>query len=387
MTAPVLRRRSRAWIVWLLLLVAAAGAGAYAFRHRKKPVVRVRTAVVRVGRVRDLVSSVTSGRIGARREASLRAEVAGRVLRLHHRRGERVAAGEALVTYDTGDLRTRVRAAETAVSVARAQIAQSEASARLAARNAERIRGLSERGASPVAEADTLAGQAEIASRAVAAARAGEQQGAANVMVARDAVARGVVRAPFAAMVLSTHIEEGEVTAPGGPLVVLADTSELHVDADLDEADLGRITVGLATEVTLDAFLGERFPGAVTEIAPAVSQDLRGNRGISIRASIARDPRLRVGMSADVDVVVATRESVLSVPPTAVMGRGTDRAVYVLDGATVRRRPIDVGITTWEAVEVTRGLRAGDRVVVTLNVEGLADGVLVEARADTPGGR
>ncbi len=92
-------------------------------------------------------------------------------------------------------------------------------------------------------------------------------------------------------------------------------------------------------------------------------------------------------MSADVDVVVATRESVLAVPPTAVMGRGTDRAVYVIEGNVARRRPIDVGITTWEAVEVTRGLRAGDRVVVTLNVEGLADGVLVEARADTPGGR
>jgi len=386
-TAPALRRRSRAWIVWLVVLAALAAGGAFAYRNRKKTVVRVRTATVSLGRVRDLVSSVTSGRIGARREASLRAELAARVLRLHHRRGERVAAGEALVTWDTADLRTRVRAAETAVTVARAQIAQSEASARLARRNAERIRGLSERGASPAAEAETLAGQAEIAARAVGAARAAEVQGAANVAVARDAVARGVLRAPFAAMIVSTHVEEGEVTAPGGPLVVLADTTELHVDADLDEADIGRVALRMPTEVTLDAFLGERFAGAVTELAPAVTQDLRGNRAVSIRASIPQDPRFRVGMSADVDVVVATRESVLAVPPTAVMGRGTDRAVYVIEGNVARRRPIDVGITTWEAVEVTRGLRAGDRVVVTLNVEGLADGALVEARADATGGR
>ena len=387
MTAPALRRRSRAWIVWLVVLAALAAGGVFAWRNRKKPVVRVRTANVSLGRVRDLVSSVTSGRVAARREATLRAEIAGRVLRLHHRRGERVAANEPLVTWDTGDLRTRVRAAETAVSVARAQIAQSEASARLAARNADRARGLSERGASPQAEADTLAGQAEIAARAVAAARAGELQGAANVAVARDAVARGVLRAPFDAIVVSTHVEEGEVTAPGGALVLLADTSELHVDADLDEADIGRVAIRMPAEVSLDAFLGERFSGVVTEIAPAVTQDLRGNRAISVRASIPTDPRFRVGMSADVDVVVATRESVLSVPPTAVMGRGTDRAVYVVEGGFVRRRPIDVGISTWEAVEVTRGLRAGDRVVVTLNVEGLADGVAVEARADANGGR
>lgn len=383
--ARPLRRRSRAWIFWLVALIALAGGGARAFRNRSKTTLRVRTAAVTVGRVRDLVSSVASGRVAARREASIRAEIAGRVLTLHHRRGERVTAGEPLVTYDTGDLRTRVRAAETAVALARAQIAQSEASALVAERNAARARVLSEREAVPRAEAETLAGQAEVAARAVAAARAGELQGSANVQVARDAVARGVVRAPFDAVVVSTHVEEGEVTAPGAPMVVLADTTELHVDVDFDEADLGRIAVGLATETTLDAFLGERFSGTVTEIAPAVTQDLRGNRAVSIRASIPRDARLRVGMSADVDVVVATRDTVLNVPPTAVMGRGTDRAVYLVEGGVVRRRPIDVGITTWEAVEVTRGLRAGDRVVVTLNVEGLADGVAVTERPENGG--
>lgn len=383
--ARPLRRRSRAWIFWLVALIALAGGGARAFRNRSKTTLRVRTAAVTVGRVRDLVSSVASGRVAARREASIRAEIAGRVLMLHHRRGERVTAGEPLVTYDTGDLRTRVRAAETAVALARAQIAQSEASALVAERNATRARVLSEREAVPRAEAETLAGQAEVAARAVAAARAGELQGSANVQVARDAVARGVVRAPFDAVVVSTHVEEGEVTAPGAPMVVLADTTELHVDVDFDEADLGRIAVGLATETTLDAFLGERFSGTVTEIAPAVTQDLRGNRAVSIRASIPRDARLRVGMSADVDVVVATRDTVLNVPPTAVMGRGTDRAVYLVEGGVVRRRPIDVGITTWEAVEVTRGLRAGDRVVVTLNVEGLADGVAVTERPENGG--
>lgn len=383
--ARPLRRRSRAWIFWLVALIALAGGGARAFRNRSKTTLRVRTAAVTVGRVRDLVSSVASGRVAARREASIRAEIAGRVLTLHHRRGERVTAGEPLVTYDTGDLRTRVRAAETAVALARAQIAQSEASALVAERNATRARVLSEREAVPRAEAETLAGQAEVAARAVAAARAGELQGSANVQVARDAVARGVVRAPFDAVVVSTHVEEGEVTAPGAPMVVLADTTELHVDVDFDEADLGRIAVGLATETTLDAFLGERFSGTVTEIAPAVTQDLRGNRAVSIRASIPRDARLRVGMSADVDVVVATRDTVLNVPPTAVMGRGTDRAVYLVEGGVVRRRPIDVGITTWEAVEVTRGLRAGDRVVVTLNVEGLADGVAVTERPENGG--
>lgn len=361
-----------------MVAALAIGGGVLWRRSRPQPKLKVRVQTVAFGNVRDLVSSVAAGRLAARREATLRAEVSGRVVRLAHRRGDRVNAGDVLVSYDAQDLRDRVRAAESAVGLAAAQAAQAEASARLAARNARRIEALSAQGASPQAEAETLAGQAEVASRAVAAAQAAREQGAANVTVARTALGHAVLRAPFAGLVLTTHIEEGEVSAPGAPLVALADDSEVHIDADLDEADLGRVRAGMTAEISFDAFPTERFVGAVTEVAPSVTQDIRGNRAVSMRLSIARDARFRIGMSADVDVVVATRERVLNVTPSAVMGRGTDRSVYVLDGSTVRRRTVVTGVSTWEAVEVTGGLREGERVITSLNVEGLTDGALAE---------
>jgi HlyD family secretion protein len=378
--AKALRRRSWGWLLWLVALAALAGGGVLYQRSRPTQHIRVRVQTVALGNVRDLVSTVAAGRVSARREATLRAEVAGRVVRLGRRRGERVAAGDVLIAYDAQDLRDRVRAAESAVGLAAAQTAQAEASARLAERTARRIADLSARGASPQAEADALTGQAEVAARAVGAAQAMRAQSVAGVAVARTSLSHAVVRAPFAGVVLSTHVEEGEVTAPGAPLVVLADDAELRVDADLDEADLGRVQAGMAAEVTFDAFQGERFVGRVTEIAPSVSQDLRGNRAVAMRLAIARDPRFRVGMSADVDVVVATREGVLAVTPGAVMGRGTDRAVYVLDGGFARRRAVATGVSSWEAVEVTRGLRAGERVITSLNTQGLVDGVAAEAQ-------
>ncbi len=384
MSGSLKRKRSWSWLLWLLGVAAVVGGGVAYQRARPRPKLPVRVHTVARGRVRDLVSTVSAGRLAALREATIRAEVAGRVVRLGYRRGARVRAGDVLVAYDAQDLRDRVRAAETAVSLAQAQAAQAQASASLANRTASRLRALSERGAAPVSEAETLEGQAQVADRAVSAAQAARSQGAANVAVARTALTRAVVRAPFDGVLLSTHVEEGEVTAPGGPLVVLADDSELHIDAELDEADLGRVRVGFAAEVNFDAFSSERFEGAVREIAPSVTQDLRGNRAVSVRVSVPRDPRFRVGMSADVDVVVATREDVVHVPPGAVLGRGTDRAVWLLDGSTVRRRAITAGITTWEAVEVTRGLSVGERVIVSLNVPGLEEGALAEARAPTP---
>ncbi len=375
--AEGLRKKRRGWIVWLLLL-AGAGAGAVAWKKRHQPPgVAVRAWRVRRGSVRDLVSSVSTGRVAALREATLRAEVIGRVVRLHHHRGDRVAAGEALISYDTADLRDRLRAAETGVLVAAAQRAQAEASARLAERNAARAAVLRERGVAPAADADNLAGQAEVAQRAVTAAEAARAQGLATAGVTRGALGRAVVRAPFAGIVLSTHVEEGEVVALGAPILNLADDAAMHLDTDLDEADLGRIRLGVPVEISLDAYPGERLGGTLDEIAPSVGTDLRGNRSIAIRVAIAADARLRIGMSADADVVVATRNDVVFVPPTAVIGRGTERAVFVVAGGIAHRRVVHTGISTWEAVEVGDGVVPGDMVVVNTNVEGLVEGARV----------
>jgi HlyD family secretion protein len=384
--AEGLKRKRGRWWVWLLVVAAAVAGGVVWKRRRPSAGVAVRAWEVRRGSVRDLVSSVSTGRIAAAHEANIRAEIAGRVVRLHHRRGERVAQGEPLVTYDAADLRERLRAAETGVAVAAAQRAQAEASARLAQRNAARAGQLSARGVSPSAEAETLAGQAEVAQRAVLAAEASRAQGVANAAVARGAMARTVVRAPFAGMVLTTSVEEGEVTAPGAPMLSLADVSSLHLDTDLDEADLGRVSEGLSAEVSLDAFPSDRIVGRVQEIAPSVTSDARGNRSIAIRVALPADPRLRVGMSADADVIAATRSDVVFVPPTAVMGRGTDRAVYVVADGVAHRRVVHVGVATWESVEVLDGVRPGDVVIVNTNVEGLRDGAAVRAASvDRPG--
>ena len=378
---PRLRKRRWGWLVWLLVVAAAAVGVWRLVKGRGAVPVPVTTTAVERGSVRDFVTSVSAGRVVARQEATLRAELAGRVKKLHHRRGERVKAGEPLVTYDTSDLVQRLRAAEAAVPVARAQVGQAEEQARGARARAQRARTLAEGGAIGEAEAEDLEAAARALERAIDTARAAVSQAGANVELARSALDKTVVTAPFAALVLRTAIEEGEVSAPGAPLVELADDSELHIEVDIDEADLGRVSVGMPTDLTFDAFPGERLRGSLRAIAPSVSRDLRGGRSVLVEVTLPADPRLRVGVGADADIIVAVQDGVLFVPPNAVQGRGAERAVFVVEGGFARKREVEVGIATWEAVEVTSGLEEGERIVASLSASPVNDGDLVEAQA------
>lgn len=376
-----LRRRSYRGLVWLLVVGLLVFGGWRFMRMRDQAPVPVQTVRVRRGDVRDFVTSVAAGRVAASQEATVRAEIAGTVRVLHKHRGDTVTAGEALVTYDAEELKERLRLAQASVGITRAQVKQAEQSAAVVQTNLTRAQRLKETGSIPAAEVENLEGQNLVAQRAIDSARAAVTQALANVELAQTAVGKTVVRAPFAATVIDTKIEVGEATAPGAPILMLADVSRLHVDAEIDEADLARIKVGMPADVSLDALPGERVRGKVSSIAPSVARDLRGGRSVAIDVELVPDSRLLVGMSADVDVIVAVQEKSLWVPPNAVLGRGADRSVYLVQGGIAHKRAFDVGISTWEAVEVKGGLAEGDQVISTLAALKLADGVPVQATA------
>jgi multidrug efflux pump subunit AcrA (membrane-fusion protein) len=86
---------------------------------------------------------------------------------------------------------------------------------------------------------------------------------------------------------------------------------------------------------------------------------------------------VRPGMSANVDVQVAEKLNVLSLPTNVIIGRGTKRSVYVIASGIARARSVETGLSSWERTEIVSGLGEGEVVVGTLNVHGLADGMPV----------
>jgi HlyD family secretion protein len=118
----------------------------------------------------------------------------------------------------------------------------------------------------------------------------------------------------------------------------------------------------------------------VRRVAPYVLDQEKQARTVEIEAVFddAEEAGLLAGYSADVEVILDQRADVLRVPTSVIL---PDKKVYVLDAATskLQTRAVSTGLANWEFTEITSGLQAGDRVVSSIDREGVADGALAAA--------
>jgi HlyD family secretion protein len=131
--------------------------------------------------------------------------------------------------------------------------------------------------------------------------------------------------------------------------------------------------------VTLDAFKDRHFAAHVRRVAPYVLDTEKQARTVEVEAEIDErdDANLLPGYSADVEIIIAEKPDVLRIPTRALID---GKQVYVLKGGIVHKVDVATGLGNWESTEITRGLEPGDRVVVTIDREGLADGVKAVTR-------
>ncbi len=367
--------RALRWLLWPILLVALAGAAVF---WPKAPIA-VRTVPVARGEVEDVVTSAVAGEVKPRRETAVRSEISGRVAKVLCRRGDRVAQGQTVVELDAAELDARIDEARAQLESARAALAQAEAQQAAAEPTAQRLLRLAKQGAATQEQADRAGSQELAALAALASAKAQIAAAQAALELARLARKKATVTAPFAGALQQLYPEVGADLAPGAPVFDLLDPEAARVETTIDEADAARIQLGEPAELTLDAYPGVRFGGRVSLVAPAVAPDPRlgTTRSLPIWIAVDPDPRLRIGMSTTVEVIVARKSGVLWVPSQAVVGRGARRNLWLARAGVAREVPVETGISNWERTEITAGLAEGDRVITTLDVEGLRDGARV----------
>ena len=222
------------------------------------------------------------------------------------------------------------------------------------------------------------------------AARDEEEVAQANLQMNRVLLEETYLRAPFRGIVAEINGEIGEYVTPSPPGVAtppavdLIDYSCLYITAPIDEVDAGVLSVGLPARLSLDAFREEHFKGRLTRIAPYVLDLEKQARTVEIDV-VFDDPavqrRLLVGYSADIDIILDTREDVLRVPTEAVM-EGNRVYRFNRDTGALESVDISVGISNWNFTEVLDGLSEGQEIVLSLDEPGLDEGVVVVPQDD-----
>jgi len=369
----------------VLAVTVIAGLVGVAIWYFTRPApVLVSLVTVERGPVVATVTNTRAGTVDACRRAGLSPPLGGQIAVLPVADGDRVQQNQLLLELWNVDLQAQLTLAREEAKAAASRAEEACVIAAVARREADRLMMLREDGLASEEATEQAVGNAQARAAACTAARDGTRVSAAQIAVAEAALERTRLRAPFDGIIAEINGELGEFVTPSPigiptpPTVDLIDSSCLYISAPIDEVDAPLVKPGLTARISLDAFADRSFAGHVRRVAPYVLDLERQARTVEIEAEID-DPdksALLPGYSADVEVLLASQDDVLRIPTSVIVD---DTFVYFFDEASGRlaRRSIEVGISNWEYAEVRGGLSAGDRIVSSVDRDGVGDGAIV----------
>ena len=214
----------------------------------------------------------------------------------------------------------------------------------------------------------------------IAVARLKVKAAQARLANARAAKHLLTVRAPSDGTLTALLTEPGATVDASSPIATVVDLDHLAVNVDLSEFDVAQVTHGLKAVVSVDALGGKSFPGNVLFVAPA-GTDAGGVVTFPVQVSLAAaGSRVKPGMNVSVRIIVALRRNVVQVPLEAVSRDENDRPIVTVINASDETSPrrVTLGLAGNTSVEIVKGLRAGERVLLT---ESQAEGSEEDERA------
>jgi len=364
------------------VVVAVLVAVAVWYLGRPKPVPVIITAA-ELGTVESTISNTRAGTITACRRARLAPRAGGQIAELSVKEGDRVEKDQVLLELWNADRAAQLRLAQDQRASAASRRDEICLKADLSARELRRTRQLKDQGFISDEALDRALAEAQAGRASCSAADADVRQAESRIAAVRADLSTTYLRAPFAGIVAEVTGEVGEFTTPSPPgiptppAVDLIDDTCLYVTAPMDEIDAPKIIVGQPGRISIDAFPGQQFAGHVRRIAPYVLDREKQARTVDVEVEFDDPSQFRtllVGYSADVEIVLATRENVMRVPTSALVD-GDKLYVVNPDDATLDVRRVETGLSNWSHTEIVSGLSVSERIVLSTEREGLEEGV------------
>lgn len=340
------------WLVLAALVVVFAALALWWWRRPQAPLVQI--TVVTRQTLRNQV--FTSGTVSPdQRQVVMAAQLTSPSATFHVHVGDVVRAGQVLLTTPNQAQAAAVAAARQAVSAARTALVQAQA----------------QYNSAPPGFQPQLAG-------AVANAESAYAQAQSQLAQAEAAYEATVVRARFAGRVL---LENSDGIAPDGtqaPLLEVVGFSK-RIVLEVSQVDAVHIRPGMSAEVTTEAYPNQRWTARVVRVAPYAATGTTGAGQVEVDLAPGSRFPVPYGYQVNVQIVSSTHRRALVVPYDALAQAGNQYVVYVYRAGRVHKVAVGLGITGDTVVEVVRGLKQGDQVVLN-PPPGLADGEAVRVR-------
>lgn len=373
-TPPRKKRRSRRSWIFALLVLAVVGTGYYAWsRQGAPPATTVITQAVTRGDIEESVTAV--GTLDAVKSVDAGAQVSGQLKSLHVGIGDKVEQNQLIAEIDPASIENRIEIDEAELANLEAQLVSKKAQLVLKQANIERQRNLVATNSVSQSTLDQAVADHAAAGADVQAIEAQIRKQKATLAGDRVDLGYTKIYAPMAGTIVDDPAKEGQTlnanqTTP--TIVTIADLSTMTVKAQVSEADVGKLKLGMDAYFTLLGQPGKRFTGKLRQIEPM--PDTENNVVLYYALFDVPNPtgELMMSMSAQVFFVQAAAKNVLVVPSAALRtveaaasdGPARAEVTVVAPSGATQTRPVEVGVRNRVSAEIVSGLQEGEKVVV-----------------------
>ncbi len=343
----------RRWFIALGVVAVLLAVVAVRFRGNDEAIGP--TAAVESGSIERIV--VASGTIEPEHLVEVRPKVSGIIQRFHVDAGDRVTVGKVVAELDRETLEAAVREARAVLH--EAQVERDHAAVELKRKEDLFARGVESKDVLDRVRADHAGADARLDRTQATLDRLDQE------------LAYATITAPIDGVVLQRDLNPGAAAASvasvtgGTVLMTIADTSQMHLLGVVDENEIARVRVGMEARIRTETYPDRLFAGRVRKIA---SIGDRKNNVTSFKVEVTVLEGIDVlwpRMSADADIVAEVHDNALILPEAALLYKGNDVMVEVVTHASpaqLAQRPVRVGISQKDRVEILDGLAAGDVV-------------------------
>lgn len=321
--------------VWVTTLLIIIGITIYLL-YPKPKVEPIQLADIKTGTVKEIISS--SGTLEGTDSADLHFKIGGKLNYMGVEPGETVKKGQLIASLDTRDLLIDLQQANNTFEIKDSTAKRAEDSVK-----------------------DHTADENFTQRETRVAAQKARDNAYDDVKAAKRALEDAYIYAPLSGVVTKADPNAGQTVSVTDLIAQIVDQTDYVFEAEVDEADLGKIKTGQTAEITLNSYPDQIFKATVSKITPSTETTDSGATVIIVKLDLGK-PEINFvsGINGQAEIIANQVDGVLVIPIDALMD---NNEVYVKQGENYNKVKIETGLTSDTEIEVKSGLNSGDKII------------------------